>query len=488
MGNAMTLEQHERRHWLGMIERVLEQNPDVLSLLYDRAAVLRSLGDFAGAEQAYRDLLAQDPGNFMGLIDLSCIFAHQGRNIEAFALRRELLRRYPSDATALAYYANMLVLGGDLTAAESHYRRALALAPHHTLVHQGLAEVLRQRGRLPESAWHAAAASPEQAMFPRQYRGEGPAIPLLLFVSEREQGESMYADRILDDSTFLVTKCIVERMPLDQPLPEHAILFNGIGDADRSPQALLRLQTLLARQSAPIVNPPELVLQTGRAAMAQRLANLPGVRVAKMLELSAAEARSDAALALIAARGLEWPLLVRIPDYHAGRYFEKAENAEHFRQIIASFPELVVLVMEYLDTRGTASSFHKMRVMVIDGLLYPTHLAYGSGWKLHYFSSDMMHDPALRAKEAAFLADPVSMLGPQAWQALQNIARSINLDYFGIDCALAPNGDVVVFECNVAMVVAKPGVQAQWSYRQSAYDVFQAAARGMLRQRAQLIS
>ncbi len=64
---------------------------------------------------------------------------------------------------------------------------------------------------------------------------------------------------------------------------------------------------------------------------------------------------------------------------------------------------------------------------------------------------------------------PHSNLGVQAWQALQAIAHSINLDYFGIDCALASNGDVVVFEYNVAMVVAQPNAQPQWAYRQPVY-------------------
>ena len=481
MVDTRNLSQHERHHWLGIVTGALEQNPGVLSLLYDRAAVLRSLGAFAEAEEAYRALLARDPGNFTGLIDLSCIFVRQARYVEALALRGKLLELYPQDATALAFFADMILISGDLDAAESFYEQARKLAPHHTVVHRGLAEVMRLRGRSDDAARHEAAASSEQAFFPRQYRGSGAAIPLLLFVSEAEENESAFADRIIDESTFLVTKCIVERITPKTMLPEHRIILNGIGDADRAAEGLARLQDILGRSTAPVINDPAVVGNTGRFAMARCLANIPGVKTPKMLEIPSEIARGENAFALLASHGFTFPLLLRIPQYHAGRYFEKVDSAAEFTSVVASFPTLPILVIEYLDTRGDQPYFHKSRVMVIDGELYPTHLAYGAGWKLHYFSSSMMHEPALREAEARFLADPRATLGERAWRALQAIARAVDLAYFGIDFAVAPSGDVVVFECNAAMVVAKPGPEPHWAYRHSAYQAMMSAADRMVK-------
>jgi tetratricopeptide (TPR) repeat protein len=479
--DTKTLSEHERRHWLAIVEHALEKNPGVLSLMYDRAAVLRSFGEFAQAEEAYRVLLAHDPSNFAGLIELSWILVHQARYVEALEIRGALLRHHPEDATALAYFADMLLISGEVDSAASFYERARSLAPQHILVHRGLAEVMRRRGLPEAAAMHEAAASPDQQWFPRQYRGDGKAVPLLLMVSEREDCESPYADRVLDDTTFLVTKCIVERVVPDNVLPEHALVFNGIGDADRCRFALEQLEQVLTRSTAPVINAPRCLSATGRVAMAQRLANIAGIRVPKMLELSHEAASKETAVAFLQSRGFAFPLLVRIADYHAGRYFEKIDTAKAFASVIESFPPLPVLVIEYIDVRRSEEPFHKGRVMVIDGELYPTHLAYGSDWKLHYFSSNMMHEPALCELEARFLAEPQAVMGERRWNAMRRIAEEVKLEYFGIDFALLPDGDLFVFECNAAMVVAKPGVQAQWAYRHPAYHAAMAAADRMVK-------
>lgn len=481
---AKSLAETERRHWLEIVDQALAANPGVNSLLYDRAVALRDLGAYAEAEVAYRNLLTSDPGNFDGMIELSSIFMHQARYVEAFQMRVELLKQYPQDATAIAYMADMILLSGDVDAAYACYEQALALAPHHVVVHQGLAAVARARGQSDLAAEHDDAASCNQTFFPRQYRGEGDGIPLVLFVSEAEESTSSFADRMLDEATFLVTKCIVERMTSDTQLPPHAVMVNGIGDADRAQAALVQLQEIAARSKAPLINDPAAIAETGRAAMSRRLAKIPGVRVPNMLELTPDEARSESVLATLATHGFTFPLLIRVPNYHAGRFFEKIDIPEQFAGVVAGFPSLPMLAMEYIDTRGSDAYFHKGRIMVIDGNVYPTHMTYGPDWKLHYFSSKMMHEPDLREEEARFLADPESVLGERAWHAVQSIAKSTKLEYFGIDFALTPNGDLVVFECNAAMVIAKPGPESLWAYRRPSYEAAMRAADRMIKRRA----
>ena len=485
VSEAKDLSRQERLHWLEIVENNLKKNPHVISLLYDRAALLRSMGAFAEAEIAYQEFLAIDPGNFSGLIELSNIYVYQQRYVEALEVRNELLHRYPNDATAISYFADMILLSGDVDTAHTFYARALALAPHHTLVHRGLAEVMRRRGCLAEAEQHTIAASEAQAYFPRQFRGAGDPIPMLLFVSETEQCESSFADRITDEATFLVTKCIVERIEPEMSLPAHAIVLNGISDADRSPGALVQLECLLSQTDAPIINPPKLVAATSRTHMVERLKHIPGVRLPQVVAMTAEQAREEDACATLVAQGLRFPLLIRIPEYHAGRYFEKVESAALWAHILAGFPELPLLAMEYIDVRDDDGYFHKMRIMCIDGEIYPTHLAFGTVWKLHYFSSNMMYDAALREREASFLIDPRGTLGEAAWRALEAIAREVGLDYFGIDCAIGRNGEDVVFECNAAMVVAKPGSEAQWAYRIPSYEAMMQASHRMLERRAQ---
>jgi glutathione synthase/RimK-type ligase-like ATP-grasp enzyme len=58
-----------------------------------------------------------------------------------------------------------------------------------------------------------------------------------------------------------------------------------------------------------------------------------------------------------------------------------------------------------------------------------------------------------RAEEEAFLADMAQDLGPRAMGVLEAIGKIVDLDYFGIDFGLSPDGQVVLFEVDVAAIV-----------------------------------
>ncbi|MEO9170841.1 MAG: hypothetical protein ABI282_09655, partial [Candidatus Baltobacteraceae bacterium] len=43
--------------------------------------------------------------------------------------------------------------------------------------------------------------------------------------------------------------------------------------------------------------------------------------------------------------------------------------------------------------------------------------------------------------------------GDRRYETLRNLATSVDLEYFGIDCAIGRNGRVLVFEADPAMLV-----------------------------------
>lgn len=59
----------------------------------------------------------------------------------------------------------------------------------------------------------------------------------------------------------------------------------------------------------------------------------------------------------------------------------------------------------------------------------------------------------MQAEEEHFLRAPEQVFGPRRRAALRVIRDRIGLDYFGIDCGLDPDGHLVVFEVNAAMLV-----------------------------------
>jgi hypothetical protein len=112
------------------------------------------------------------------------------------------------------------------------------------------------------------------------------------------------------------------------------------------------------------------------------------------------------------------------------------------------------------------------------------HLAISRKWKVHYFTSDMADKPDHRAEEAIFLGDMAAALGDKAMKALEGIRDALGLDYAGIDFGLAPNGDLLLFEANATMVIAKPNDDARWAYRRSAIDAAVEATVAMFKRKA----
>ncbi len=84
----------------------------------------------------------------------------------------------------------------------------------------------------------------------------------------------------------------------------------------------------------------------------------------------------------------------------------------------------------------------------------------------------------MQREEAAFLADPTAVFAPQHFAALRAIRQAVGLDFFGIDCAIGPDGRLVVFEVNASMLVHEDN--AAFPYKAPAVDRIKHAFDAML--------
>jgi hypothetical protein len=253
-------------------------------------------------------------------------------------------------------------------------------------------------------------------------------------------------------------------------------VFNAVGDADSCALALDRAVTLMERTWAPVINAPAAVLQTGRAANAFRLSQIPGVIAPRIASFSRASLTSET----LARRGFVFPFLLRAPGFHNGRHFVRIENSAGLTEALGELPGDELTVIQYLDARGADGKHRKYRVMMIGGWLYPLHLAISSHWKIHYVTADMTDDADHRAEESRFLHDMPGTLGPRAMAALGDIQEVLGLDYAGIDFGLSPEGDLLLFEANATMTVLPPGQDRRWDYRRAAVQRVEDAVRKML--------
>jgi hypothetical protein len=443
-----------------------------LAQVLQRARKLVSIGEDQAAQQAYIEVLRRNPTHRAALNELGTLAYAGGYRSAARTAYMQLVHHHPDDERGRVNLANLLYEEGDPGTAVLHYQAALRIDPEFAEAHQGMARILSAAGDQAAAAKHWRKGFEGHAVVNKPYRGSGTAVPLLVLVSARSG--NVPSQLWITHRHFAVTAIYAEFYDPATPLPAHALLVNLIGDADLCAQALDLAESIVARSSAPVINPPARVRVTGRAENARRLGLIPGV-VAPVIETLSSSA-------LLTSTGLHYPLLLRRPGFHTGQHFICVEKKDGLGQAVQTLAADELLAIQYLDARGEDGQARKYRVMFIDDELYPLHLAISSDWKVHYFSAGMTQSAAYREEERRFLDDMPAVLGKKAIQALQDICAAMQLQYAGIDFALSPDGSVLLFEANATMVVFPPNPDPMWDYRRLAIDaVLEAATRMLLR-------
>jgi glutathione synthase/RimK-type ligase-like ATP-grasp enzyme len=438
-----------------------------------RARALAAKAEDEAARQAYLAVLQRDPTNFSALNELGTLAFAGGFRSAARTAYQQSVHFHPGNKIARVNLANLMREEQDPTAARPHYEAALAIDPHLPEAHQGMAWVLQELG-LEDKDQHWQKGYSGHAVVSRPYRGTGLGSPLLMLVAAR--GGNIPTQLWLNDRLFAVSAMYAEFYDPSLALPPHALIVNTISDADLCDLALTRAEEIVARSTAPVINRPARVRLTGRIETARRLAGIDGV--------IAPTTRALAASAALRADDLRFPLLLRRPGFHNGRHFVYVENPASLAPAVASLNSDELLVIQYLDARGADGMARKYRVLFVDGVAYPVHLAISADWKVHYATSAMAQNAAYRSEERRFLDDMPAVLGPRAMTALGRICATLGLEYAGIDFALAPNGSVLLFEANATMIVFPPSFDPMWDYRRRAISDVLAAATRMLQRHA----
>jgi Tfp pilus assembly protein PilF len=435
---------------LDALEAQLAADPDAIEPRFAYAVALEDLGRMSAAHRAYLAVLERAPSHLGALTNLGSILHANGERPVARAFYTKAVVEHPAEAIARINLGNALVEDGELTAARFQYDAALTLAPGHPHAHFALAALLRALGDEEAARVHHDLAFARPWISTQPYRGTGEPLRLLLLLAAN--GGNVVTAQLLDNRAMQTTVLYVEGYRPKMLLPAHDLIFNAIGDVDRSPDALAVAQTIVAQANVPILNHPSKVLAGGRAGVAARLHGLPNVVVPRT-ELVPRAALTAAA---VAHRGFTFPLLVRSPGFHTGQHFELVADPAALPAVVAALPGDALLVIEYVDVRDAAGEVRKYRAICVGADMFPLHLAIARQWKVHYFSAEMRDRPEHRAEEMAFLTAGLARLGARATAALEAIRATLDLDYGGIDFGIDAAGNVVLFEANATMAIALP--------------------------------
>lgn len=223
--------------------------------------------------------------------------------------------------------------------------------------------------------------------------------------------------------------------------------INSMADADTLGMALGMLAQRLQADGSACFNHPTAVLGNTRDRIAQKLAGIDGIHMPRTLRLRIDE---PAELALAVARhDLGWPVIVRIPGGHRGADTVLIDGPDQVREALRRLPwgGRDLYVIEYIDCRDADGHYRKMRLAIVGGAVFIRHLLIAANWMVH--SDDRA--PGQLEEEGDLLRNFHADVLPELAERLRLLADAVDLDYFGIDCNLRPDGRLVIYEVNTLM-------------------------------------
>jgi tetratricopeptide (TPR) repeat protein len=362
----------------------------------------------------------------------------------AWALLQGAVSADPSNAAVHAARGNLLLRRGKTDAAQRSYALAARFDPYDAPSRIVLGELAYMAGDEPVAqAWFDAAFALRRLYSPVGLPGARSALVLCV---AGPWHRNVPLDFLVEAERWTMHRWYVpdaafERGELE--LPAYDVVVNAIGESVDAQPALDAAQRFIGAQQKPAINDPRNVRGTARDRLANTLAGIAGCGAGAVRRVSHAEL-------LRIADG--FPLVVRPSDAHGGRGLERVDDAAAVAAYAARVLAETYDAGAFVDFRSPDGFYRKYRVMFVDGVPFPYHLALDETWMIHYHRAPMGAHEWMRDEERRFLQAPADVFA--GWDTtLRAVGKAVGLDYFGIDCTVLPDGTLFVFEADAAMLV-----------------------------------
>ena len=229
-----------------------------------------------------------------------------------------------------------------------------------------------------------------------------------------------------------------------ETLRDADLVFSTLGDVDRNGGQLDAARALCARLGKPVLNPPGGIGKTARDNAPALFGGIDGLIVPEVHRTSP-EA--------LAATRIDAPLLVRPAGDHGGENLTLLKNAADRDAYLAKGAGGNLVLTRFHDFRSADGHWRKYRFIFVDRQVFPYHLAIGDDWLVHYWRAEMGRYDWKKAEEERFMTDWRCVFGAAGAEAVDAVARRLDLDYGGMDCALTEDGRVLFFEANACILV-----------------------------------
>jgi len=412
-----------------------------LGIVHQRSGLMQE------AISLYLEALRRNPGHRPSRTNLVQALMATRQFAVARTLLLDLIDETPDDAELRSQLGKVCFELGETGEAVAQFERAVTLAPGQADNFYWVGAIRQARGEQEQAEVAYARAAQVHPILRRQATQSPPAFRVLALFAPFVGNTPV--EFLFKDCAYRTS--ILSLLPGSQPdiallAQEADIVVNLVSDADQAPEVLPLALAIARSLGKPVVNDPAKIQNTTRDATALALADIEGCRVPRTIRIAAGEGLPD-------GLDLAFPLLARQAGMHGGDVFEKLDDGAALAVFLTAHADHDRYVIDYIDYRSTDGFFRKYRFLFVGEEILPYHLAIGDGWKLHRDSTEMVHHGWMQDEEERFLRSPEELFGASHDQALRVIRDRIGLDYFGIDCGLDPDGQLVVFEVNASMLV-----------------------------------
>jgi hypothetical protein len=332
----------------------------------------------------------------------------------------------------------------------------------------------------------ARAMQAQALQFKQLYRlpaRQEPAIRLLAINVAGDLSANTPLEFLVEDSDIeLSTLYVGPNLPFPTTLPEHDVMFVAVGETEQSLAVLKFLEELVPFWPRPILNLPDRIARLSRDSASALLRSAPGLVMPASIRASRGSlervARGDAEISSLG--DIEFPVILRPVDSHAGIGLIKAGNGDAILKYLETMTENEFFIARFVDYSSEDGLFRKYRVVLIDGQAYASHMAISDNWIVHYLNGGMTESAAKRSEEARFMAEFERDFAFRHRNALRSISERMGLDYLILDCAETQAGELLIFEADSCAVVHAMDDPEMFPYKKPQMRRVFSAFRAML--------
>jgi hypothetical protein len=269
-----------------------------------------------------------------------------------------------------------------------------------------------------------------------------PKLRVLALFGPGNMQQNSPLDFVLYKSSFVLDVLYLSEQLLKGPeliVPDHDVAIVAMSASTQINPILSLLNEWIQIWPRPLLNKVPGILQCERDKLHTLLSGIKGLLIPPTLRLSRDKASS-----------LSPEFLIRPIDTHAGTGFERIQSNSDLVQYLKTNSADDFFVSTFIDYRDATGLYRKNRIALIDKKPYVCHRASAQHWMISYKNAQMQLSQSKRDEEKYFMENFNNLFVSRHAQAIEEMANRINLDYVVLDCAETPEGDLLIFEADIA--------------------------------------